>query len=64
MEQQTFDCPNCGTCYKVVRVEAPATAGDREIVCLSCGAPLNEREGKFVLKYFRVKPAKIDPRKR
>ncbi len=48
-----FNCANCGAQYKVVRVESPATE-DREVACLTCAAPLEAREGKFALKYFRV----------
>jgi predicted Zn finger-like uncharacterized protein len=51
-----FNCPNCNALYKVVRMEAKSTAGDREITCRSCGAPLQGREGDFILKYFLVKP--------
>jgi predicted RNA-binding Zn-ribbon protein involved in translation (DUF1610 family) len=48
-----FECPNCGAKYEVVRVEAPAgPTTDREITCLSCGGPLNGRQGSFLLKYF------------
>jgi len=36
-----------------VRVEAPVDHNDR-VLCLSCGGPLQNREGKFALKYFRV----------
>jgi hypothetical protein len=50
-----FECPNCAAKYKVVRVEAPSEpTTDREIVCLSCGGPLYDREDKFLLKYFLV----------
>jgi len=52
-QEARFNCANCGTHYKVVRVEAP-TAADREIACLSCGVPLEAREGSFALKYFLV----------
>ena len=48
-----FHCPNCEAEYKVVRVEAPPTH-DGQVICLSCGGPLQNREGKFVLKYFRA----------
>ena len=48
-----FECPTCQSKYKVVRVEAPTTH-DRPLTCLSCGAPLLNREGKFALKYFRT----------
>jgi predicted RNA-binding Zn-ribbon protein involved in translation (DUF1610 family) len=51
----TFDCPNCGAKYEIVRVEAPpGLTTNRELVCLSCGDPLHGREGKFILKYFLV----------
>ena len=52
-EHPRFNCANCGALYKVVRVEAP-TAADRDIACLSCGVPLEAREGRFALKYFLV----------
>jgi len=48
-----FKCPTCEAKYKVVRVEAPAEY-DRQLICLSCGAPIRNREGKFALKYFRT----------
>jgi predicted RNA-binding Zn-ribbon protein involved in translation (DUF1610 family) len=47
-----FNCPNCGALYEVVRVEAENVAIGRELACLSCGAPLQSRQGRFVLKYF------------
>jgi hypothetical protein len=53
MTTSNFQCPNCHAEYKVVRVEAPPTH-DQPLLCLSCGGPLNNREGKFALKYFRV----------
>ena len=51
--ETSFRCPNCDTAYKVVRVDAPATH-DEPLLCLSCGGPLHNREGKFALKYFRT----------
>jgi predicted Zn finger-like uncharacterized protein len=48
-----FQCPNCEAAYKVVRVEAPADHNN-PVLCLSCGGPLQNREGKFALKYFRI----------
>ena len=48
-----FECPQCGAQYKVVSVEAPAIH-DEPLLCLSCGGPLHNREGKFALKYFRI----------
>ena len=53
LEATEFRCPNCQAEYKVVRFEAPP-ADDQQILCLSCGGPLHNREGKFALKYFRV----------
>jgi len=51
----SFECPNCAAKYEVVRVEAPpGPTIDREITCVSCGAPLNGREGQLILKYFLV----------
>ena len=47
-----FHCPNCEALYQVVKVEAPRVMGERELTCLSCGGPLDAREGRFVLKYF------------
>jgi hypothetical protein len=46
-----FQCPRCGTLYKVVGAEVPEPI-DREIACLSCGGSLVGREGAFLLKYF------------
>jgi DNA-directed RNA polymerase subunit RPC12/RpoP len=51
-DETRFNCANCGAEYEVVRVEAPLTAKEREIVCVKCGGPLNGRDGGFVLKYF------------
>jgi len=48
-----FRCPNCEAEYKVVRVEAAPTY-DQPLLCLGCGGPLHNREGKFALKYFRT----------
>lgn len=50
-----FQCPNCSTAYRVVRVEAPpGSTIDRELTCISCGGPLQSRDGAYVLKYFAV----------
>src|SRR5262249_19454719 len=47
----SFKCPNCGAKYEIVRVEAsPRPTTDREITCLSCGGPLQGRQGVFGLK--------------
>jgi hypothetical protein len=47
-----FQCPNCGAPYQIVHVEADAASVDRALTCLCCDAPLQGREGRFVLKYF------------
>jgi hypothetical protein len=58
-----FTCLNCNALYEVVKVEAGPETSDQEITCRVCGAPLVEREGKFVLKYFLLRKA-IPPRRR
>ena len=50
----SFSYPNCAAQYKLVRVEATSSTPYRELICLSCGAPLAAREGAYVLKYFLV----------
>lgn len=52
-----FICPNCGALYRHVQAEAGPESGDREITCRSCGAPLQGREGRFILKYFLIERA-------
>jgi hypothetical protein len=52
-----FECSTCQAEYKLVRIESPPTH-DKQLTCLSCGAPLRNREGKFALKYFRVSDGK------
>jgi hypothetical protein len=47
-EPVKFYCPCCETPYKVVRIEAPS-ANDKQLLCLGCGAPLRNREGKYAL---------------
>jgi hypothetical protein len=54
-QDATFECSTCGARYRVVRVEVPPAPDHQELVCLSCQAPLHGREGKFALKYFRVR---------
>jgi hypothetical protein len=57
METQSaasFDCPNCGARYKLVRMESDQVDLEGQIVCRRCGAPLLGREGKYILKYFLV----------
>jgi transcription elongation factor Elf1 len=53
-QQSRFRCPTCGSLYEIVRVEAESVTVDRELSCLMCGAPLQGREGRYVLKYFLV----------
>jgi len=59
-----FDCPQCGTPYKIVRVESDTIGSDRKITCISCGAPLNGREGRLILKYFRTDRPRAQPGER
>ena len=47
-----FNCPNCDAIYDLVRAEGESDTTDRDLVCLACGAPLQSREGRFILKYF------------
>jgi DNA-directed RNA polymerase subunit RPC12/RpoP len=47
-----FNCPNCDAQYKLIRIEADSVTADRQIECLTCGTPLQGREGRYVLKYF------------
>jgi hypothetical protein len=55
--KQSFTCPNCKALYQLVKVEAGPETVDRQLACRACGAPLNGREGKFVLKYFMLRKA-------
>jgi predicted RNA-binding Zn-ribbon protein involved in translation (DUF1610 family) len=50
-----FNCPTCGAEYQVVRLDWSQQSVDREITCKSCGAPLQGRDGRFLLKYFLVR---------
>jgi hypothetical protein len=47
-------CTNCDAQYKVVRLDVNPTDHFREITCVSCGGPLQGRDGKSALKYFLV----------
>jgi predicted RNA-binding Zn-ribbon protein involved in translation (DUF1610 family) len=42
---ELFKCPNCGSQYKRVRVEADPAASHGQIECPHCGGPLKSREG-------------------
>jgi len=61
-----FRCQTCDAEYRVVCTEAPPTH-DKQLTCLSCGGPLNNREGKLALKYFRIsdgiEPGRMNGRK-
>ena len=55
MSDSQYKCPTCDALYELVHVEAPPNHDQREqVLCLGCGGPLRNREGKFALKYFRV----------
>jgi predicted RNA-binding Zn-ribbon protein involved in translation (DUF1610 family) len=56
-EVTKFRCPTCDAEYLVVRVEASSTH-DNPLLCLSCGGPLQNRDGRFALKYFRKSGSK------
>jgi hypothetical protein len=67
--ESVFDCPNCGARYKLVRVEAEMTGADTPVACRCCGAPLEGRDGRHILKYFLVdrpkhtdRPKLVDPK--
>ena len=65
MNATFFECPDCGAQYKVVRQEADQTqlhsSNPKQLKCLTCGRPLDSCDGKFVLKYFRVKASRGAP---
>ena len=52
--REAFRCPNCDAEYVVERVEAIPTRRHVQVVCVECGGPLPNREGKFALKYRRT----------
>ena len=52
-----FRCPICNAEYLVARIEAPATQ-ENPLLCLGCDGPLQDRDGKFVLKYFCTSESK------
>jgi DNA-directed RNA polymerase subunit RPC12/RpoP len=53
-QPEGFNCTTCDAPYRIVRVEAEPSSADRKIACRVCGAPLQGRDGPFVLKYFLV----------
>jgi hypothetical protein len=42
-------------CTRLCTLRLKTFAIDRELACLSCAAPLQSRQGRFVLKYFLLK---------
>jgi hypothetical protein len=50
-----FRCPSCTALYQVVRAEAGPETKAAELACLTCGAPLSPRDGRFVLKCFLLR---------
>src|SRR6516225_11778708 len=50
---KVFRCPNCDAAYWVEHVEAAPTHRQVQVICIECGGPLRNREGKFVLIYRR-----------
>jgi hypothetical protein len=50
-----FKCPSCAALYQVVKAEARPETEASELACLTCVAPLNPRDGKFVLIYFLLR---------
>jgi hypothetical protein len=59
-----FNCPNCDALYDLVRVEAESVKTDHELACLTCGAPLQGRDGRFVLKYLLLEPSRVARKRR
>jgi hypothetical protein len=51
-----FQCPECRTEYRVVRIRKPPEPHDRPAFCVCCTRPLQPRDGDFFLKYVKVKP--------
>ena len=61
MRTSPIYCPNCRAQYRVIGTEVAATSKlAREMICLSCGGPVNALEGDFVFKYLLVKDGGID----
>ena len=54
LKTEPFKCSNCGAHYQIVRAEAGPETIDRQIKCRVCDAPLDGRDGEFVLKYFLI----------
>ena len=56
-QPSSFHCSNCNALYQVVKVEAGPCTVDRGITCRCCEAPLIDREGNLVVKYFLLREA-------
>ena len=54
-----FNCPKCKALYHVVKVPAGQKSVEGKVTCRFCSAPLPNREGVYVLKYFLLH--KISP---
>jgi hypothetical protein len=52
-----YFCQNCNALYQIVKVEAGPESVSPGIICLECRAPFQERDGKFILKYFMLRTA-------
>jgi transcription elongation factor Elf1 len=50
---EPFACPNCGARYMLVRAEADGASVSGQLVCRSCGGPLNGCEGRFAARAKR-----------
>jgi hypothetical protein len=59
-----FNCPNCDALYQLIRIEADSITADRQIECLTCGTPLQGRQGRYALKYFLLDPSHRAGRRR
>ena len=49
-----FECPNCGSQYKLVRVETETALPEQKLPAVSAVDRCTVREGPFILKYFLV----------
>jgi Bacterial regulatory proteins, tetR family len=60
-----FDCPNCGTKYRLVRVKMAdgSAISDGQITCRRCGGPFHGREGPFLSDITRDRIMKAAERR-
>lgn len=49
-------CPQCDAVYHVVMANVGSEQDEQGVTCLACGTLLAGREGKFILKYFMLRP--------